>query len=40
MRMDPGYEMEEMESNLESMFDHVNEMSNTDTPRDFLAGLS
>jgi hypothetical protein len=24
MRMDPGYELEEMETNMESMFDHVN----------------
>ena len=38
--MDPHYENEEMESNLESMFDHVNHMVNTDMPRDFLAGLS
>ena len=40
MRSDPTYESEEMETNLESMFDHVNEMSNTDMPRDFLASLS
>ena len=40
MRMDPTYESEEMETNLESMFEHVNQMSNTDMPRDFLASLS
>lgn len=40
MRMDPQYEMEEMETNMENMFDHVNEMSNTDMPREFLASLS
>lgn len=40
MRMDPDYEMEEMETNMENMFDHVNEMTNTDMPRDFLASLS
>ena len=40
MRMDPGYEIEEMETNMESMFEHVNSMSNTDMPRDFLASLS
>ena len=40
MRMDPDYEMEEMETNMENMFDHVNEMSNTDMPLDFLASLS
>ena len=38
--MDPEYEAEEMETNLESMFEHVNQMSNTDMPRDFLASLS
>ena len=38
--MDPEHEMQEMETNLENMFDHVIEMSNTDMPRDFLAGLS
>ena len=38
--MDPDYENEEMESNLESMFDHVNEMANTDMPSDFLPSLS
>ena len=40
MRSDPTYESEEMETNLESMFDHVNEMGNTDMPRDFLASLT
>ena len=40
MRMDPTYEQEEMETNMENMFEHVNEMSNTDMPRDFLASLS
>ena len=40
MRSDPSYESEEMETNLESMFDHVNEMGNTDMPRDFLASLT
>ena len=40
MRMDPEYELEEMETNMESMFEHVNSMSNTDMPRDFLASLS
>ena len=40
MRTDPNYESEEMETNLENLFDHVNEMSNTDMPRDFLASLS
>ena len=29
-----------METNLESMFEHVNQMANTDMPRDFLASLS
>ena len=38
--MDPIYESEEMETNLESMFEHVNQMANTDIPRDFLASLS
>lgn len=38
--MDPIYESEEMETNLESMFEHVNQMANTDMPRDFLASLS
>ena len=40
MRMDPSYEAEEMEDNMESMFEHVNEMCNTDMPRDFLASMS
>ena len=40
MRMDPGYELEEMETNMESLFDHVNSMSNTDMPRDHLASMS
>ena len=39
MRMDPGFELEEMETNMESLFDHVNSMSNTDMPRDFLASM-
>ena len=38
--MDPTYELEDMETNLENMFEHVNLMSNTDMPRDFLASLS
>ena len=40
MRMDPEYEDEEMETNMESMFEHVNNMSNTDMPRDYLASMS
>ena len=40
MRMDPGYELEEMETNMESLFDHVNSMSNTDMPCDYLASIS
>ena len=40
MRMDPSYEAEEMEDNMESKFEHVNEMCNTDMPRDFSASLS
>ena len=40
MRMDPEYELEEMDINMENMFDHVNSMANTDMPRDFLASLS
>ena len=40
MRMDPEYELEEMDINMENMFDHVNSMTNTDMPRDFLASLS
>ena len=40
MEMDPTYESEEMETNMESMFEHVNGMSSTDMPRDFLASLS
>ena len=40
MRMDPEYEDEEMETNMESMFEHVNQMSNTDMPRDYLASMS
>ena len=40
MRMDPSYEAEEMETNMESMFEHVNEMLSTDMPRDFLASMS
>ena len=40
MRMDPTYESEEMETNMENMFEHVNQMTNTDMPRDFLASLS
>ena len=40
MRMDPEYEEEEMETNMESMFEHVNQMSNTDMPRDYLASMS
>ena len=40
MEMDPTYESEEMETNMESMFEHVIGMSNTDMPRDFLASLS
>ena len=38
--MDPTYESEEMETNMENMFEHVNQMTNTDMPRDFLASLS
>ena len=38
--MDPTYEAEEMETNMESMFEHVNEMWNTDMPRDYLASMS
>ena len=40
MRMDPTYEAEEMETNMETMFEHVNEMWNTDMPRDYLASMS
>ena len=40
MRMDPNYEAEEMETNMESMFEHVNQMCNTDMPRDFLASMT
>ena len=40
MRMDPDYEAEEMETNMESMFEHVNQMCGTDMPRDFLASMS
>ena len=38
--MDPEYEDEEMETNMESMYEHVNNMSNTDMPRDYLASMS
>ena len=38
--MDPTYEAEEMETNMETMFEHVNEMWNTDMPRDYLASMS
>ena len=40
MRLDPEYEEEEMETNMESMFEHVNQMINTDMPRDYLASMS
>ena len=40
MRMDPDYEAEEMETNMENMFEHVNQMCGTDMPRDFLASMS
>ena len=40
MRMDPEYEEEEMETNMESMFEHVKQISNTDMPRDYLASMS
>ena len=40
MRMDPNYEAEEMETNMENLFEHVNQMSNTEMPRDFLASMT
>ena len=38
--MDPNYEAEEMETNMENLFEHVNQMSNTEMPRDFLASMT
>ena len=38
--MDPTYESEKMETNLESMYKRVNQMANFDMTRDFNASLS